>query len=410
MVSFKSVPNGSITSPQGFQAGAAACGLRSSGTGPDLALLFSDVPCTTAGVFTTLRIKAAPLLLTRRRVRRGLLRAVVANAGCANACTGPDGMRDAILTAQLAARKLGVAAGEVAVASTGVVGVRLEMDRVRRGLDGVTVSPEGGHDFARAIMTTDTVPKEIALRGEIGGVPFTVAGAAKGAGMIHPDMATMLAFITTDAAVDAGFLRQALRRAVSTTFNMITVDGDTSSNDTLLVMSSGLADNAPLTGGEAGETFAQALEAVCWHLAVSIARDGEGATRLIEVRVEGALSQAEARRAARTIAGSNLVKAAVYGRDPNWGRVATALGRSRARLNPSKLDIYLSTAQSRTKREMCLMQGGTPHPFDKAEASALLGEREVVFRVALNMGVESATAWGCDLTPDYVTINSAYTT
>ncbi len=409
MASFESVSNGSVTSPRGFHAGAAACGLRSSGTGPDLALLYSDVPCTTAGVFTTLRIKAAPLLLTRRRVRRGLLRAVVANAGQANACTGPEGMQDAILTTRLTAAKLGVAAGEVAVASTGVVGVRLDMDKVRRGLERVSVLPEGGHDFARAIMTTDTVPKEIALQSEIGRVPFTVAAAARGSGMIHPDMATMLAFITTDAAVDAGFLEQALRRAVATTFNMITVDGDTSPNDTVLVMANGLAGNASL-GGEAGETFVQALEAVCRHLAVSIVRDGEGATRLIEVRVEGALSPTEARRAAHTIASSNLVKAAVYGQDPNWGRVATALGRSRTRLNPSKLDIFLSAAQSRTQQEMCLMRGGTPHPFDKAEAGTLLGAKEVVFRVALNMGAESATAWGCDLTPDYVTINSAYTT
>jgi glutamate N-acetyltransferase/amino-acid N-acetyltransferase len=327
---------------------------------------------------------------------------VVANAGQANACTGQDGMRDAALTARLAAWKLGVVAGEVALASTGVVGVRLDMEKVRRGLERVSLSPEGGHGFARAIMTTDTVPKEIALGGETGSVPFTIAGAAKGAGMIHPDMATLLAFITTDAAVDAGFLRQALRRAVSTTFNMITVDGDTSPNDTVLVLASGLAGNPPVAGGEAGEVFARALEAVCLYLARSIVRDGEGATRLIEVRVEGSLSPAEARRAARTIAGSNLVKAAVYGQDPNWGRVAAALGRSRARLNPGKLDIYLD--------KICLMRGGTPHPFDEAQARAVLGQKEVVFRVSLNLGREAATAWGCDLTPEYVTINSAYTT
>lgn len=390
-----------MTSPRGFRAGAVACGLR-SGPGPDLGVLYAGVPCTAAGVLTTSRIKAAPLLLTRRRLRRGQLRAVVANAGSANACTGHDGARDAALTARLAAQKLGVAAGEVAVASTGVVGLRLDMEKVRQGLERLSLSPEGGHSFARAIMTTDTTSKEVALRGEVGGVPFTVAGAAKGAGMIHPDMATMLAFITTDAAVEAGFLRQCLRRAASATFNMITVDGDTSPNDTVLVLASGLAGNPPVSGGEVGEAFAGALEAVCLHLARSIARDGEGATRLIEVRVEGALSQAEARRAARTIAGSNLVKAAVYGQDPNWGRVAAALGRSRARLNPGKLDIYLDS--------LCLMQGGTPHTFDEAQARALLGQKEVVFRVALNLGTESAISWGCDLTPEYVTINSAYTT
>lgn len=401
MVPVEAIPDGSVTSPRGFVAGAVACGLR-SGSGPDLGVLYAEVPCVAAGVFTTTRIKSAPVLVTRRHLRRGQLRAAVANAGCANACTGDEGLKDAALTARLAAGRLGVAPEGVAVASTGVIGRRLDMERVRRGLEQVSLSAVGGHSFARAIMTTDTFPKEIAVRGQTGGVPFTMGGVAKGAGMIHPDLATMLAFITTDAAVESGFLGECLRRAVASTFNMITVDGDTSPSDTVLVLASGLAGNPPLAGGEAGEAFAQALEQVCLYLARSIASDGEGATRLIQVRVEGALSLAEARRAARTIVGSNLVKTAVYGKDPNWGRVAAALGRSRARLNPRKLDIY--------QDGLCLMKGGTPLPFDEGEVRALLGQKEVAFRVGLNLGPHSATAWGCDLTPEYVTINSAYTT
>jgi glutamate N-acetyltransferase/amino-acid N-acetyltransferase len=398
---FSPLPGGSLTSPQGFLAGAVSGGLKASG-GPDLGLVFSPAQCQAAGLFTRNRIKAAPILLTRRHLARGKARAIVANAGCANACTGPQGLEDAQEMARLTAGKLGLEAEEVLVASTGVIGRRLPMEKIRKGIDEIGLSREGGHDFVRAIMTTDTFPKETALALETGGKRLVVAGCAKGAGMVHPNLATMLAFLTTDALVDGAFLKVALKRAADISFNMITVDGDTSPNDMVIILASGQAGNHPIVeGSPEASIFQEALEQVCIYLARSIARDGEGARHLLEVKVEGAVSLLQARKAARTIASSPLVKAMVYGADPNWGRIAAALGRSGARVEEGKLEIYLDS--------LCLFRG-SPLAFASDEVRGILKRPEVPIRAVLNLGGASATAWGCDLTPDYVKINSEYTT
>jgi len=394
----KNLRNGTITSPKGFLAGAVAAGIKTKG-GPDLGILYSEVPCTVAARFTKNRIKAAPVQWCQKLVASGKAQAVIINAGCANACTGAQGIKDAKAMAQAAARKLDVSDDSVLVASTGVIGKKLPIDLIEVGAMKMKLSATGGHELARAIMTTDTHPKEIAIACKEYG--FTVAGIAKGAGMIHPDMATMLSFLTTDAKIDARLLDRLLGEAVDASLNMITVDGDTSTNDTVLILANG-AGGAVKAGTKAAEAFAAALSKVCIYLARSIAADGEGATWLIEVTVEGAKSLADARIAARTIVGSPLVKTAVHGRDPNWGRIIAALGRSGAEFNPKKVDLYLDKIQ--------LMSAGEPVPFDKKKASAAMGKDEVKVRVALNGGKHSARAWGCDLSAEYVAINSEYTT
>lgn len=394
----KNIRNGTITSPKGFLAGAAAAEIKYKDR-LDLGILFSGKPCTIAGRFTKNRIKAAPVLWCQDIVKTGKAQAVIVNSGCANACTGMQGLKDARTMAQAAAMKLDIPDDSVLVASTGVIGVKLPVDRIEAGAMVMEISDQGGHELARAIMTTDTHPKEIAVAVPEHG--FTVAGIAKGAGMIHPDMATMLSFLTTDAKIDARLLDRLLGEAVDASLNMITVDGDTSTNDTVLILANG-AGGAVKAGTKAEKAFAEALSKVCIFLAKSIAADGEGATRLIEVTVEGAKSLADARIAARTIVGSPLVKSAVHGCDPNWGRIIAALGRSGADFNPKKVDLYLANMQ--------LMSAGEPVPFDKKKASAVMGKDEVKVRVALNGGKHRATAWGCDLTAEYVAINAEYTT
>ena len=394
----KNIRNGTITSPKGFFAGAAAAGIKYEGR-QDLGILYSKRPCTVAGRFTKNKIKAAPVSWCQEIVKSGRAQAVIVNSGCANACTGTQGMKDTKAMAQAAAMKLDISEDFVLVASTGVIGVKLPVDRIEAGAMMMELSAQGGHELARAIMTTDTHPKEIAVAVPEHG--FTVAGIAKGAGMIHPDMATMLSFLTTDAKIDARLLDRLLGEAVDASLNMITVDGDTSTNDTVLILANG-AGGAVKAGTKAAKAFAEALSQVCIFLARSIAADGEGATRLIEVTVEGAKSLADARMAARTIVSSPLVKTAVHGCDPNWGRIVAALGRSGAEFNPKKVDLYLANMQ--------LMSEGEPVPFDKKKASAAMGRDEVKVRVALNGGKHRATAWGCDLTAEYVAINAEYTT
>ena len=394
----KNFADGTITSPKGFLAGAAAAGIKTKG-GPDLGILYSEKPCSVAGRFTKNRIKAAPVQWCQQCVALGKAQAIITNAGCANACTGEQGMRDAKAMAQAAAKKLGVSVDAVLVASTGVIGHKLPIDLIESGVKKIKLSAAGGHDLARAIMTTDTRPKEIAVACEEYG--FTVAGIAKGAGMIHPDMATMLSFLTTDADIDARLLDRLLGEAVDASFNMITVDGDTSTNDTVLILANGTR-GVVKADTKAAEAFAKALLKVCTYLARSVAADGEGATRLIGVKVEGAQSLADARIAARTIVGSPLVKSAVHGRDPNWGRIIAALGRSGAEFDPKKVDLYLDKIR--------FMSTGEPVPFDEKAASAAMGKAEVKVRVSLNGGRYSATAWGCDLSAEYVAINSEYET
>ncbi len=401
---FETIPDGTITTPQGFLAGATYAGLRTYGVGKlDLGLLYSEAPCTSAGVFTTNKVKAASLVVCAEQLAKGRARAIVANSGCANACVGGQGVKDARETVALAASKLGVTRDEVLIASTGIIGVELPMALIRKGMGQIALSRNSGHDLARAIMTTDTRSKEIALSLELGGKPVRIGGIAKGAGMIHPNMATMLSFVTTDAAVERGFLQQSLREAVDSSFNMITVDGDSSTNDTVLLLANGASGGKTISAGDPeAPLFARAVKEVCIYLAKQIVLDGEGATKLIEVIVEGAGTVADARLVARTIASSSLVKTAVHGEDPNWGRVIAAAGRSGARLVESKIAMWING--------MCTMEKGTPVPFHQEAAVASMKALEVNIRLNLNLGKQSATAWGCDLTQEYVRLNSVYTT
>ena len=396
------ITSGTITSPRGFLAGAAHAGIK-EGDNLDLGILYSEVPCRAVGLFTTNKIKAAPLVLTQERLPSEKARAVVVNSGCANASVGRLGLNDAIRMSELAAQRLGVSLGDVLVASTGVIGKRLPMALIESGIGQISVSSNGGHDLARAIMTTDSVPKETAVLVRAGESEFTLGGIAKGSGMIHPDLATLLCFMTTDATVSLDFLRHSLERAVAVSFNMVSIDGDTSPNDMVLLLANGQAgneliqDNSPLA-----DSFQRALTELCIHLAKGIARDGEGATKLIEVTVNGASSPEAARLAARAVVASSLVKAAVHGNDPNWGRIMAALGRSGVEVVESKIDLYIGGT--------CLVAAGLPLAHNKEEVVGVLAGSEVPVRLELNLGAASATAWGCDLSEEYVTINSAYTT
>ena len=382
------VHEGTITTPQGFVAGAIYAGLKAEEL-MDLGILYSEAPCVAAGLFTTNKIKAAPVILSQKHLSRKKARAIVVNAGCANACTGGQGSSDASKMASLTAAKLGVATEDVVVASTGVIGEMLPMEKVRSGIEGIELSRQGGHSLAKAITTTDTYAKEIAV--DLGGIK--IGGIAKGAGMIHPNLATMLCFLTTDADVKEGFLQKALQKAVDASFNMITVDSDTSTNDMVVILANGLA------GKPKSSDFEGALQGVCTYLAKCIAADGEGSTKLVEVTVSGARSLADARAAARTVAASPLVKASVHGGDPNWGRIVAAVGRSGAEVIESRIDLYFD--------DVCLVRGGYPQQFSKKEV--VIGD-EVSIRVCLNLGSDEATAWGCDLSEEYVTMNSEHTT
>ena len=398
------VASGGITSPKGFYAGATYAGIKKKGDNVlDLGVLYSQAPCATAALFTKNRIKAAPVVFSQQRVPSEKVVAVVVNSGCANAFTGEQGLADAAEMARLAAENIGVSPEQVVVASTGVIGQRLPMELIRAGIERIIPSQDGGSELARAIMTTDTVPKEEAAAVNIGDMEFAIGGVAKGSGMIHPDLATLLCFLTTDAAVDMAFLKCALREAVALSFNMVSIDGDTSPNDMMLMMANGLAGNKPISSrSEEADIFQQALNLVCISLAKEIARDGEGATRLIAVTVAGAFSVAEARLAARTVVSSPLVKAAIHGGDPNWGRIVAAAGRSGVGIEESKIDLYIG--------DICVVRAGCPLPFDKGEMAKVLGDSEVPINLLLNLGTAAATAWGCDLSEEYVTINSKYTT
>lgn len=398
------VEGGTVTSPRGFRAGATFAGIKTYAEDKlDLGLLFSDNPCTVAGVFTTNKVKSPSVVLTQERVAGGRLRAVVANSGVANTSVGDQGMKDAQETVELAARHLGLEPEEVAICSTGIIGIELPMALIRESMGKIQLSEDGGGAFARAILTTDSHPKEVAVTFEVGGRTATLGGCVKGAGMIHPDMATMLCFLTTDAAVERSFLQKALKEAVDISFNMLSIDGDTSTNDTVLLYANGAAGNEPIWGDTPeAESFQQALNTVCVHLATEVARGGEGASRLLRVQVEGARSTEDARKAARAIVSSNLVKTAVHGGDPNWGRVVAALGRSGAEVDEKKLALYVN--------DVCIVWEGRSIAFHKDAVVSIMRGPEVSFRLELNLGDGNATALGCSLSEEYVTINSAYTT
>ena len=397
--------DGLVTSPRRFIAGGSYVGLKTYAPDKmDVGLLLSELPCRTAGVYTTNRFVSPSVTLTRQNVDAGKVRGVFVTSGIANAGVGEQGMTDISECLQLAADHLGVGADELGAGTTGVIGVELPMALIRGGMSGITVNGDGGGAFARAIMTTDRVPKSAAVSFTCaGGETVTIGGCVKGSGMIHPNMATMLAFLTTDAAVDGAFLDAALRNCSDDTFNMVTIDGDTSTNDMVLLLANGAAGNAEIGDGSPdAEAFSAALYALCSHLSRELVRDAEGSSKIFSVRVTGAASKTDARLAARAIAASLLVKSAIHGNDPNWGRVVCAAGYSGADLDVSKVSFFIN--------DVAIMEGGTPIPFHRESVIAIMSREEVALTVTLGMGEHAATAWGCELTEEYVVFNSAYTT
>ena len=398
------IDGGSVTSPQGFSAGATYAGLKTFAEDKlDLGIIASDSPCTAAGVFTTSTIKSPTVSVNQAHLKAASPKGIIVNAGIANACVGEQGYIDAEEMASITANILNAAPSEILVCSTGVIGVELPMSLIRDGVANINLSKDGANQVARAMMTTDTRPKEVAVSCEIAGKTISIGGVAKGSGMIHPNMATMLSFITTDANVEQHFLEHCLTEVADSSYNMLTVDGDTSTNDTVLVLANGRANNEQITEGtKEAEVFQSALLEVAIFLTKELARDGEGASRLLSIEITGAKDVKSARQAARTIASSSLVKSAVYGSDPNWGRVLAALGRSEIEADETKIDLFVNG--------VCIMESGTPIPFHKEAVVVLMKGPEVTFKLQLNLGDASATAWGCDLTQEYVIINSAYTT
>jgi glutamate N-acetyltransferase/amino-acid N-acetyltransferase len=406
---------GGVCAPKGFKAGGIFCGIKASSKKRDLALILSDKPCAAAAMFTTNRVKAASVLVSREHVAGGVLRALIANSGNANACTGEAGLAAARRMASLVAEKLSsqgeaVPDSQVAVASTGVIGVPLPVTVIDAGMDKLFAAlsgSEAGHEAAlEAIMTTDTRKKAGAVETRIGDAGVRIGGMVKGSGMIHPNMATMLGFITTDAAVSRELLEEALRRAVRRSFNRVTVDGDTSTNDTILIMANGEAGNPSIKAGSGEyEAFASALETLCIRLARAMARDGEGASRLMTVTVRGAESEDAAETLAKSVASSSLVKAACFGADANWGRVLCALGYAGAPFDPAAVTVRFSSSAGK----ILVCEKGGSVPFSEEDAKRILLEEEVEILVDISGGgLGEASVWGCDLTYDYVKINGDY--
>jgi len=401
----KVLKDDSVTSARGFRAAGVKAGIKPGSDKRDLGLVHSVAPASAAAVYTTNRVQAAPIAVDREHLAAGKARAVVLNSGNANACTGRQGVADARRMCQVAAEALGLAAEEVLVCSTGVIGVRLPMEAIERGIPdaAAALSEEGGPDAAEAIMTTDTVPKTWAVELELGDRTVRIGGMAKGAGMIAPDMATMLAVIATDAGVEPGLLRELLVRAVRRSFNCITVDGDMSTNDTVIVMANGAAEGQQLAAGTPEvETFYAGLEEVCRQLSRKIARDGEGATKLIAVRVRGARSEREARQVGLAVANSNLVKTAVFGCDPNWGRILCATGYAGVELDPDQVEVALCGTR--------IYGDGAGQEFDEKALSQTMRAEEIPVEIDLKTGPAEAEVFTCDLSYEYVRINAEYTT
>jgi len=401
------IVEGDLATPLGFRAAAVAAGIKKVHDALDLALIVSDSPATTAaGLFTTNRVAASPVLLSRQNLlkSRGTCRAIVANSGNANACTGEAGMQAAEETARVTAELLGIEPAQVLVASTGVIGVPLSVDLILQQLPHLKeiLSRENAHAVARAIMTTDRVPKTCTVRSEARGRPVHICGVAKGAGMISPHMATMLSFITTDAAMGERMLSNLLEGAAEGSFNRVTVDGDTSTNDTVFALASGLSESIVIPGNDSRAWFAEGLTIVCQTLARMIARDGEGASKLVIVEVAGARTPRDADRVARAIANSPLVKTALAGADPNWGRIICAAGYSGAIFDPTKVDVSVNN--------MMLCRQGLDAGFDEAAAHRELEQSEILLRIHLHAGTVATTVLTCDFTRDYIDINSSYRT
>lgn len=400
---------GGVTAAKGYEAASTAAGIKYQGR-TDMALIYSQVPCVSAGTFTTNVVKAAPVKWDRQIVDSGAgVHAVVVNSGIANACTGEEGMGYCKETAEAASKALNIDAAGVLVGSTGVIGMQLPMQKL---VDGIQVlagkKAEGlqsGHDAALAIMTTDTVEKEMAVEIEIGGKTVTIGGMSKGSGMIHPNMCTMLAFITTDAAITKEALQKALSEDVEDTYNMISVDGDTSTNDTAILLANGLAGNQEITyASPEYETFKEALHMVNETLAKKMAGDGEGATALFEVKVVGAESIKQAKTLAKSVVCSNLTKAAIAGHDANWGRILCAMGYSGVQFDPEKVDLFFESKAGKLQ----IIENGVATDYSEEVATKILSEPEITATADIKMGDYSATAWGCDLTHEYININADY--
>lgn len=400
---------GGVTAAKGFKAASAAAGIKYKDR-KDMAMIYSQVPCKAAGTFTTNIVKAAPVKWDQDVVANSpYAQTVVVNAGIANACTGAEGLGYCKETAEAAAECLSIPVNSVLVASTGVIGKQLPMDRIMAGvkamvpvLDG---SKESGTDAAMAIMTTDTVKKEVAVQFEAGGKTVTIGGMCKGSGMIHPDMCTMLSFVTTDAAISKELLQEALREDIKDTYNMISVDGDTSTNDTVLLLANGMAGNEEITSkNEDYKAFCKALNFINEALAKKMAGDGEGCTALFEVKIIGAETKEQAVTLSKSVITSSLTKAAIFGHDANWGRILCAMGYSGAMFDPEKVDLYFESAAGKLK----IIENGVALPYSEEEATKILSEPEVTAIADVKMGDAAATAWGCDLTFDYVKINADY--
>ncbi len=394
--------NGGVTAPEGFFATGVACGIKKEGK-KDLAIVCSEDSAAVAGVFTTNKVKGHSLQLTMEHIKSGYANAVVINSGSANACVGEQGYADALEIATITSGLLECSPQDILVGSTGVIGKRLNMDAIRPGIEALVsgMDPDGGHDAEEAIMTTDTIPKEIAIELELQDTRVVIGGMAKGSGMIHPNMATMIGIITTDANISRKLLDKALKDAVKSTFNRVTVDGDTSPCDMVVAFANGMADNAGITNeGEDFELFAKGLEYVCSYLAKLVAKDGEGATKLIDVVIEGAGNLEDAYKAAYAVAKSPLVKTTIFGEDANWGRIITAVGYSGAEFDPNYTDIYIG--------DLLVCKSGSAVDFDESLAREQMQKSEIKLLIRLNKGVFSDHVWTCDYSYDYIKINSSY--
>jgi glutamate N-acetyltransferase / amino-acid N-acetyltransferase len=394
--------NESVTLPKGFNAGGVHCGLKKNGK-LDLGYIVSEVPATAAGVYTTNIFQAAPLLVTQESIsKEKKIQAIIVNSGNANSCTGDQGLKDAYEMQKQFAEELGIKEHYVAVTSTGVIGEKMPMDKVISGIKQILKEEnEAESKFQAAILTTDLAPKNIGVQIKVDGKIISIGGAAKGSGMIHPNMATMLGFVTTDANIEQESLLAALKEVTNQTFNMITVDGDTSTNDMVLVMANGMAGNNTLTVDHPEwNIFLNGLKLVCQELAKKIAKDGEGATKLIEVQVNSASCQSDAGAVGKSIISSNLVKTAIYGTDPNWGRIVTAIGYSGVPVEPNLVKVSIGS--------FVVFEDGLPCPINEEEVKQYLEQDTIQIFVELNQGNYSAAAWGCDLTYDYIKINASY--
>jgi glutamate N-acetyltransferase / amino-acid N-acetyltransferase len=398
---FREVDN-CVTAPQGFRAGVTASGIKSDATIKDLAILVSDVPCVAAGTFTTSSTRAAPVIVCQERLKSGRAQAVIVNSGNANCATGEMGMQNAYRMTEFVAKRFQINEELVLCSSTGIIGRQLPIEKVEAGVAAIELTTDQGNAFSETILTTDTRPKRMALEFQIEGRTIRLGGVTKGAGMIYPNMATMLSYLTTDAAIDLDWMKVELKAAVADSFNMMAMDGDMSTNDTCILFANGLAGNTPVNANhpEAG-TFREALRRVTQFLAREMARDGEGASKLMTVNVQGAQDKADAIKAARAITLSPLWQCALAGGDPNWGRIVAALGASGCRLDQSNYDIFIGDVQ--------IMKQGLAAQYDQQDARAAMAGNEVTIAVDLHLGEGKATAWGCDLTHGYIDENTLYT-